>query len=128
MRNTTDRARETHYDILRREGHCPFSLSELYQLHRYASVAHRWAERECNGEIERDEKTGKYFRSYDPGYGPRKLYPMADRLTPLENRAIEIITKAGWSYQLQGDPRGCPLYLSPKPELKDSERGEYALG
>ena len=46
------------FDGLSRAG---FSYSEAQALRRIEMTLHRWAEHECNGEIERDETTGKAY-------------------------------------------------------------------
>lgn len=78
-------------------------------LIRASMTLHRWAERECNGEIQRDEETGKpYVHST---YDGRKLYATADREKGALDRAQKITTKYGLGLYHQTDPRGCALYL-----------------
>ncbi len=78
-------------------------------LIRASMALHRWAERECNGEIQRDEETGKpYVYS---AYDGRKLYATADREKGALDRAKKIATKYGLGLYHQTDPRGCALYL-----------------
>ena len=88
------------------------NFEEIRSLQRDAKRLHRWAEAECNGEIQRDEVTGKPFRYYgQDGPGPIRKYPTADRETPAIKR-IEAIAKAhGLRVELQGDPRGWPVSL-----------------
>lgn len=78
-------------------------------LIRASMTLHRWAERECNGEIQRDEETGKpYVHSTWDG---RRLYPTADREKGALARAEKIASKYDLKVYHQTDPRGCALYL-----------------
>lgn len=78
-------------------------------LIRASMALHRWAERECNGEIQRDEETGKpYVHST---YDGRRLYATEDREKGALTRAEKIASKYGLKAYHQTDPRGCALYL-----------------
>ena len=85
------------------------SEGDATTLIRASLTLHRWAERECNGEIQRDEETGKpYVHSTFDG---RRLYATADRETSAIARAQTIATKYRLGLYHQTDPRGCALYL-----------------
>lgn len=65
---------------------------DLNELGKVATSLHRLAEHECN-------------------YG---LTPRQDkRQDALSDRARELANKMGLAIYIQGDPRGCPLYLIP---------------
>lgn len=81
---------------------------------------HRWGERECNGEVERDEETGKVFAVYGhDGPGPVRRYPTADKEKGALVRLARIMKKYPrlWYYH-QGDPRGCALYVGRKADYR----------
>ena len=85
-------------------------------LCRIERVLQCWSERECNGEIERDEETNICYQMY-PQSG-RRLCKIADRETGALRRAKTIADKYGLKVYHQTDPRGVQLYLY-RPE--DSE-------
>lgn len=119
-------ARDRYEVITRLEG-IGFSYNEAVSLRRVAMALSRWSERECNGEIERDETTGKPYACYEhrglDGKWFRSRSPIADKESAAANRLGAIM--AGhpelWAYQ-QGDPRGASLYIGRKERIpKGSE-------
>lgn len=82
-------------------------------LLRCSRALHTWAEHECNGDIERDDTTGKTYRVYgynDPlGAINRSRTP--DREAGALKRAAAIAEDNGMTIYHQTDPRGCCLYL-----------------
>jgi hypothetical protein len=97
---------------------------EVDTLLRCQRVLHTWAEHECNGDIERDETTGKCYWVRDFGRADgkisRSLRP--DNETGALRRADNIAEAHGLTIYHQGDPRGCCLYLlrpGDVPEGKD---------
>jgi hypothetical protein len=103
-----------------------FTYEESAQLRRIEMTLHRWAEAECGDEngncIERDEATGKPFRTFERDSGPRGRYPIADREAGALRRMEKIVAarnlRAGDTVHAyhQGDCRGCMLYI-----LRDSD-------
>lgn len=94
-----------------------FDGDEVDALIRIERTLTRWAERECNGEIERDERTGKVVgrnvnaRYLDP-HDPRQFYIVPDRERGALRRLHTIMARhPGVIYYRQNDPRGCGLYL-----------------
>jgi hypothetical protein len=91
---------------------------EATTILRKAQTLHTWAEHECNGTKQREEKqdatgawieTGRVFW-YNPNTGDRC------GLTPdLERGAIKAVSRIceahGLNYEHQGDPRGFVLKL-----------------
>lgn len=82
---------------------------------RSASAAlHRWAERECNGEVWVEDDGTAYTGS---GSRPEKC-------ANLEARALKRVVKVLAKYPdlhayHQGDPRGCALYVYRPADLKE---------
>lgn len=108
------------YDQLRSLG---LTYDDADQLHRISMTLRRWFERECgdeNGCIERDETTNKAY--WLNSYSMRRS-PIADREAGARKRLAAIMAKyPGLTAYVQGDPRGCSLYiLRPEdvPEGKD---------
>jgi hypothetical protein len=83
---------------------------------------HRWAERECNGEITRDEATGKVFAQYGSGRGPFLTVKTRD-LKAGALRRLASIMKAHPTLVAyhQTDPRGCALYVVRVADLAGSD-------
>ena len=109
MKNIPDCVRE-----LAREG---MAIDDALALRRISHRLHRWHELECgidSGGVERCESTGA-VTWYDSRTGKRS--PHRDYETPALKRLTKIMSKYpfAWRYYVQGDPRGCALYiLSPK--------------
>ena len=78
------------------------------ELNRISKYLRKWHEWECNGEIEQDEKTGKY---YSVNTFTMKRYPRRDTYTGKVNEAKKYADKHGCSLQINGDPRGCAVRL-----------------
>lgn len=82
-----------------------------------AMTLHRWHLLECGNErgeaIERDEKTGKTYLTFDTGnLGKRGRTRIPDRETNALKRIARIIAAyPGFAYHVQGDPRGAALFI-----------------
>ena len=94
---------------LQREG---FAHDDAVRLRKDALILHRWHELECGstyGCVERDETTGK---TYSVNAMSGRRYPCADRETPALKRIASVMSRyPGFSAYIQGDPRGCSLYI-----------------
>ena len=110
------------------------STSEARTLRRAALTLHRWHELECGtdaGHIERDGDNGDgrpYFVPCGRWYGGRyiepKRRPIPDRERGALARIASTCKEMGLKYYIQGDPRGCSLYVSPEPLTdRDYTRG-----
>ncbi len=95
------------------------SYADAQALFRIERTLSHWSEMECGDErgnaIERDEATGKPFMTHDKGdNGKRGRYSVPDRERGATNRLARIMARypALLSY-IQGDPRGCALYIVP---------------
>ena len=103
-----------------------FTIEESDKLRRIAMTLSRWCERECNGEIERDEATQKPF--YVIQSIQNKRYATADKEAGALKRLKKIIDirnareKDEVVHYYQGDPRGCSLYILRKADIRKDER------
>ena len=74
-----------------------------------------WAVRECNGEIQRDEETGKPYRrnpDRDTSNTPREYIRDGEAAAMRKATAAAAnVIAAGCVLYRQGDPRGCALHL-----------------
>lgn len=99
------------------------TADETLALLRIERTLSNWSTAECNGEIERDEMTGKpvaVSRGYTQGTGKRVTWSIADRETGALKRLAAILAphkRRALAY-IQGDPRGCALYIVPRKALR----------
>ena len=113
--------------LVRRLERLGFTLDEISALLRIERVLHRWAELECNGDIQRDELTNKPYAeygSYVEANDPRRKHYVADREAGALKRLAKIMEphKRRLVAYHQGDPRGCALYIVPKKDIPKGER------
>ncbi len=88
------------------------SWEEAETLRRASMRLHRWAEMECNHDVQRDETTGKVTIRYAYASGDiSKPQPLADRETPALKRCKAIADAHGLVFYHQGDPRGAAVYI-----------------
>jgi hypothetical protein len=98
-----------------------------HQLLRIEKTLSKWSEHECNGVIQRDEKTDKpYWYSDVTG---KRLAPVADR----EKGALKRLATIMANYPNliayhQGDPRGCSLYLCDRATTPQPIDSYYSRG
>jgi len=99
------------------------SREDTEALRRISMQLRNWFEKECgadNGCIERDETTGKAY--WLNSYNMRRT-PIADRETGARKRLAAIMAKyPTLTAYVQGDPRGCSLYILTADQLQ-SEHG-----
>jgi len=132
---------ERKFELYSRLASLGFTFEESARLRRIEMTLQRWAEAECNGEIERNEETGRPFRRHDAcGSDGRtwvtKRYPIADRKAGALTRLEEIVkarnvrefcdgkrsnSKRTVIAYHKGDPRGCALYLLTRAQLLNSD-------
>ena len=90
-----------------------FSQDEAETLRRISMTLSRWAEHECNGEIEVDDD-GKAYR-VSQGFPPSwkiTRYSVPNREAGAIRRLGTMMqAHPGWDFYHQGDPRGAALYL-----------------
>jgi hypothetical protein len=102
----------THQLLTRLEA-LGISTDDALALRRISMTLHRWNERECNGEVERDEETGKTFATFEHSRGGiRGQYPCPDLERGAQKRLAAIMARypALAAYE-QTDPRGAALYI-----------------
>lgn len=110
-----------------------FTFEESKALRRIEMTLKRWAEAMCNGEIQRDEESGKPRRAARmPVTGlHRGMWPIADREAGALRRLKAIVAArnhrvipTGLPFLIpyhQTDPRGCMLYLVKAHDLEGNE-------
>lgn len=103
--------------------------ADAESLYRVALTLRRWFEGECNGNIQRDEKTDKaYLYNTDTG---QRCYPIADRERGARKRLYDILAHyPGLEAYVQTDPRGCALYILKPGDVPAGEdvSGYYSRG
>jgi hypothetical protein len=107
--------RESTYSIaaLARLG---IAHDDINTLRRAQFALHRWAERECNGEVWiEDDGTAR---------------SQVGKTVNLEARALRQVAKVLQKYPTlhayhQGDPRGCALYVYKAADAKDKDIDAY---
>lgn len=111
-----------------------FSIEESLELFKVERTLHRWHERECNGEINRDETTGKVygiFECHRRGLTRTRL-PIRDLKTAAVRKLSGIMaSKPSLLSYVQPDPRGAALYICEKermPNFKYSIESYYSCG
>jgi hypothetical protein len=82
-------------------------IDNLLQIER---KLHKWGERECNGEIEQDETTGKWYARTASGNTKWRI-PNGEAIAIKRLTAIIKKAKRGTRYYYQSDPRGCAVYI-----------------
>ena len=90
-------------------------LREIDTLVRAERTLGRWGVAECNGEIQRDEATGKPVNGYT-----RTAIP--DRETATLARIDKIVKAHKLEYYHQGDPRGCALYIIRPGDIANGQK------
>lgn len=121
-------------------------VEDALTLHRIAGSLHRYSERECNEDLhcrrcggEGKVPAGTMVSRSDVHWSNKVGLPqdtcrqcegtgttIGKRVRNLEAKAQAIATAYGFRLYVQGDPRGCPLYLIPEDVVPVAERlGEY---
>lgn len=118
------------FDTMSRLG---FTFQETEQLLKAERALQRWHELECGTgndrvtvSVERDEESGKPFRRVQyMGAGGKwidRREPCRDTEKAARKRIDSVLSgKSGLSAFIQGDPRGCALYI-----LRDGDIPEGA--
>ena len=120
MRHRTENAEHLAAMLSGRNGNG--NVADLVlQIQRVARIAHRNAERMCNGELAECPKCK------GDGWDCKKCHETGYPTLAREARAVERLREALKPYRLrvyeQGDPRGWPLYLIPEESGPQSEDG-----
>ena len=89
------------------------NINDIDALIKIERTLNAWHAEECNGTIERDDNNGKAFRVYSNAVGYRTYHATADRETAAIKRLEKIMAQyPALTHRLQGDPRGCALYIN----------------
>lgn len=103
-----------------------FTYDEADKLRRIEMTLQRWAEAECNGEIQRDGENGDGKPRRYCGPNMDRSYPVADREAGALKRLSKIMAAhPEWVTYHQTDPRGCALYIIQKEWLGDHPIDTY---
>jgi hypothetical protein len=121
MRTTKRQRTAAFFDMMSRVG---FSTSETETLLKAERALQRWHELECGTDsgcggtvsVERDEESGKPFRRVQFMAQGGKWFDHRQPCRDMEKAAHKRISsvlqgKSGLSAYIQGDPRGCALYI-----------------
>ena len=88
---------------------------EAETIRRISMTLSRWAEHECNGNIQRDETTDKplWFSNYQIEQAKTpKGYPIPDREAGAIKRLDKILSAhPGLAWYHQADPRGAAVHV-----------------
>lgn len=115
----TKRERHNYGILINRLCELGIKIREVDTLRRIEMTLHRWAEHECNGDIQRDEDTDKPYRVYEQSSSATR-YPVADREKGALRRLKEFMDKYPDLIEYhQTDPRGCALYILKKTDVVD---------
>ena len=134
---TSRKQHEARTDLLNRLSALGFTAGESEALIRIERTLHRWSEEECNGTIQRDGERGDGppRRWYETRTGEHvKGSIIADREAGALRRLAKIVAaRNDWGRRtlgrrgraklpiveayIQGDPRGCALYIVPLDKL-----------
>lgn len=100
-----------------------FSQAEAETLRRISMTLHRWAERECNGEVEVDDDGKAYgvSQGYAPSWKVRRWSIPNREAGALRRLAKMMQAHPGWDFYHQGDPRGASLYLYRHDDIKPGQ-------
>ncbi len=97
------------------------TASDAESLRRISRTMSKWAEEECNGTIQRDEATGfprRYVEDLRGGHHAAGIIPDREAKAQKQLKTIMARYPKLWAY-VQGDPRGCALYIGSREELGD---------
>lgn len=96
-------------------------------LRRAEMTLHRWAEEECNGTIQCEDKLAaegprlcfRHFEVRHEGTGgkwiPAEPVRIPDREAGALRRVAKVCRETGLHFFHQTDPRGCALYVAAEP-------------
>lgn len=119
-------ANEKDYELARRFWNRGLNQIERYhcrELRRIEMALHRWHELECGVDagrggiqvVERDNDTGKPVVTVHWNDGHITRYSTPDREAGAIRRLKALCNSLGLHYYVQGDPRGCALYIDSAP-------------
>ena len=110
---------------------CGISRDEAAKLRRISLTLHSWHEHECNGTIQRDGDNGDGAPAW---YNPdtcKRIGPAIDRERGALKRLAAIMARhPTLASYVQGDPRGCALYILRPGDVPEGQNAEsyYSRG
>lgn len=107
------------------------SHADAIALRRISMTLHRWHEHECNGTIQRDGKFGDGAPYWCAPGSSRQLYRAPDRERGALKRLAAIMSRyPSLEAYVQGDPRGCSLYILRPGDVPAGRRSDsyYSRG
>lgn len=110
--------------LAKHHGLTQYAWQQLRQLER---GLHRWSEMECEGELQRDDETGKVYKYRKSRFGDftENPFPIPDTEADMLASARKQAKRFGLEVYHQSDPRGCQLWLYTEAELNERlERSE----
>lgn len=139
MRMTKRQRTAAFFDMMSRVG---FTTTETEALLKAERALQRWHELECGTgndrvsvSVERDEESGKPFRRVQYMGAGGKWIDRKEPCRDMEKAALKRVAsvlegKAGLSAYIQGDPRGCALYILRDGDVPEGENAEsyYSRG
>lgn len=115
MRTNSKLARSMHfYNQMSSLG---FTMDETETLRRAQLNLRTWGERECNGQIQRDESTGKPYW-YNTNTGHRLSIARDTEHGALQRISAVMANHPALTYYHQTDPRGCALYILKRSQIE----------
>lgn len=111
----TKKARENYLHTFKRLENLGFCFDEIETLFRIERTLARWHERECNGIEYRGEVPCEYGRKVrDMGKGARARLASLMQAHPTLDAYV------------QGDPRGCALYVYKRAAMPENVEAHYS--
>lgn len=100
-----------------------FTPSHWAKLCSLSRSLRAWNEKECNGEIQCDDR-GKCRLYLADKYGCFTIPgpPLVNQEKAILTKAQQIASKYGAIIYHQEDPRGCALFIYKEQELRDGQR------
>ena len=130
MRTTKRQRTALFFEMMGRVG---FNTTETETLLKAERALHRWAELECGTgddrmtvSVERDDQTGKPFRRVQYMGCGGKWQDRREPCRDMESAALRKIRamfsgKTTLAFYVQGDPRGCALYVLRHGDVPEGE-------
>ncbi len=121
---------ERYAHLVRNLDRLGIAYEHQMQLLRIERTLSKWGEHECNGTIQRDDKTNVPYWYWENAMGEhRKGSRAPDREAGALKRLAAIMSNypALIAYH-QGDPRGCALYICERATTPEPIDSYYSRG
>ena len=115
----TKREKQRIFELQSKLAELGFDYHETEALRRISMTLSRWAERECNGEVEVDDDGRAYSVNHGGPWNGWKVtrYRVPNREAGAKRRLAKILANhPDFTYYHQTDPRGAALYLVNKAQ------------